>query len=162
MQFSYILCNFFSFKPNFGHFWSSNIHFEFIVTLINGDSSSVNSINWISVVYLDVQLLLAMPETKKEIRACKDLTRRVHRPAKRVCDSTGCVAVKATPDEPESRFCCFKRNHSKNPNTNTTLHKQLCQKLHWCLQLKLSQNKLRASGYHQSDIEMWQTKKQKL
>lgn len=122
---------------------------------------TTNSISWISVVYLDVQLL-AMPETKKEIRACRDPTRRVHRPAKRACDSTGCVAVKATPDEPESRFCCFKRNHSRNKNTNTTLSKKLCLKLHLVLTVEAFAEKIRAlqdiiKVTSRNAIEMWQT-----
>lgn len=114
------------------------------------------------MVYLDVQLL-AMPETKKEIRACRDPTRRVHRPAKRACDSTGCVAEKATPDEPESPFCCFKRNHPQNKNTNTTLSKKLCLKLHLVLTLEaFAENKNSRALQDiiqvksRNAIEMWQ------
>lgn len=58
------------------------------------------------MVYQDVQL--QMPETKKETRECKDPIQKDQQPAKRACDSTGCVAAKATPEEPEFRFCFFK------------------------------------------------------
>ena len=75
------------------------------------------------MAYQDVQL--PMPETRKETRACKDPIQRDQRLAKEACDSTGCVAVKATPEEPESRFCCFKQYHDGNENTTKTLLSEL-------------------------------------
>lgn len=34
--------------------------------------------------------------TRKEIQVCKDQIQRAHQLVTRICDSTGCVAVKAT------------------------------------------------------------------
>ena len=92
------------------------------------------SISWISVVYQE-DPHQAMLATKKEIQECKDLIQRDQRLAKEVCDSTGCVAEKATPEEPESHFCCFKRCKLLRKNLVETLKKafKLRFKLYWCL-----------------------------
>lgn len=78
------------------------------------------SISSISAVYQDdpIQAMLAM---KKEIQACKDPIQRDQQPAKGACDSTGCVAVKATPEEPEFLFCCFKQCQVIRKNSDETL-----------------------------------------
>lgn len=116
-----------------------------------------NSISWISAVYQDAPQMLA---TRKAIRACKDPIQRGQRPAKRACDSTGCVAGKATPGEPEFRSCCFKQNH-ESENAITTLLEafELCFKLHWCLHIKHGAQQTQTTKVKSCNkLEMWQRK----
>lgn len=100
-----------------------------------------------------------MHEMRREIRACKGPILKDQRLVKRACDSTGCVGVKATHDEPEFRFCFFKQHHIKNEINITTLQKKLCFKLYWCLHIKHDNILLRLNTTkwsHTLELDMWQ------
>ena len=60
------------------------------------------------MAYQDARML-EMLETRKEIQECKDPIQRAHQQVKGICDSTGCVAEKATHAGREYLFCCFRK-----------------------------------------------------